>query len=219
MAEIEIPNPHEVHERAENPFTRTVALFVAVYAVGLAIASFGGKDAGKEISLLKQEEAQVDNATKQEEFNTWGQYQSKSTREALYKNDREALEAEKAGTGSSFPAYKVTLLDKLIAEEKRMKADKEELAEKAKTIHEGGEKKVKGLQEQLGVYRRKDPYFDFAEVGFQLGIVLASVSMLAEKKWAFILSLILAALSAVLTVNGFMLLVAVPGIDGGGGHH
>ena len=49
MAEIEIPNPHEVHERAENPFTRTVALFVAVYAVGLAIASFGGKDAGKEI--------------------------------------------------------------------------------------------------------------------------------------------------------------------------
>ena len=43
MAEVEIPDPHEVHEKAENPFSKKVAFAVAVYAVVLAIASAGGK--------------------------------------------------------------------------------------------------------------------------------------------------------------------------------
>ena len=42
MAEIELPNPHEAKERAEDPFTKMVALSVAIYAVVLAIAAAGG---------------------------------------------------------------------------------------------------------------------------------------------------------------------------------
>lgn len=61
----------------------------------------------------------------------------------------------------------------------------------------------------------KDPYFDFAEVGFQIAIVLASVAMLSCRRWAFYASLILVGLAVLLTVNGFALLVAVPGLDGG----
>ena len=41
MPEIDLPDPDESEERASNPFTRRVALFVAVYAVALAISSLG----------------------------------------------------------------------------------------------------------------------------------------------------------------------------------
>lgn len=39
--------------------------------------------------------------------------------------------------------------------------------------------------------------------------------MLSCRRWAFYASLILVGLAVLLTVNGFALLVAVPGLDGG----
>lgn len=51
-----------------------------------------------------------------------------------------------------------------------------------------------------------------------MAIVLASVAMLSGRRWAFIASLFLAVVAALLTVNGFALLVAVPGLDPGAGH-
>lgn len=214
MAEIEIPNPHEVKEKAENPFAKIVALCVAIYAVGLAIAAFGGHNVAKEMMLMKQEEAIAETVSRQDEFNEWNQYQSKSTREALYKNERTKLEAEQKGN-PAMPAYKVELLKQYVSDEAKMKVDKDDLAQKAKKIHDDGAAKVKDIQEKLHRYERKDPYFDFAEVAFQLAIVLASVAMLAEKKWAFAVSVGLAVIALGLTVNGFGLFVAVPGLDAG----
>lgn len=192
MAEIEIPDPHEVKEKAENPFTRQIALFVAVYAVGLAVASFGGHNAAKEMMMAKQEEA-----------NQWNRYQSKSTREALYRNEIWKLEEEeKAGP---LPPFKAALLKKYRDEERRMKEDKKEIEE--------GDKGARHHQQVVALMQRKDPYFDFAEVGFQLAIVMASVAMLAEKKWAFWASVAIGVASLLLTVNGFFLLAAVPGFE------
>ncbi len=192
MAEIEIPDPHEVKEKAENPFTRQIALFVAVYAVGLAVASFGGHNAAKEMMMAKQEEA-----------NQWNRYQSKSTREALYRNEIWKLEEEeKAGP---LPPFKAALLKKYRDEEKRMKEDKKEIEE--------GDKGARHYQHVVALMQRKDPYFDFAEVGFQLAIVMASVAMLAEKKWAFWVSVGIGIASLLLTVNGFFLLAALPGFE------
>ena len=67
MPEVEIPHPHEVHEKAENPFTKAVALAVAVYAVGLAFATFGGHNAAKEMMMAKAEES-----------NQWNRYRRKA---------------------------------------------------------------------------------------------------------------------------------------------
>jgi hypothetical protein len=220
MAEIEIPQPDEIHEKAENPFTRMVALFVAIYAVGLAFAAFGGNNVAKEMFVTKQEEARVESAAQQQEFNTWNQFQAKSIREAIYRNERERLEAEKELIPTEFNAspLKPKLLERAAKEEGRMKTDKDELTAKAKKIHEDGAEKVKELRHELAKLGRQDPYFDFAEVGFQLAIVLASVSMLAGKRWAFVLSLILAIASILFTINGFFLLAAVPGFEGHAAH-
>lgn len=245
----------EVPHEADDPFTKTVALSVAVFAVGLAIATFGGHDVSKEMmvtkqeeakvatlskqdetnieNLAKQEEAKIENLAKQEEFNKWTQYQAKSTREALYKNEMTKLEAEKEG--GSFSPAKEKLLAYYATEAKRMEADKKVLMDEARAIqkdgeakvkakheegeakvkakHEEGEKKVGELEKAFKKYQRKDAYFDFAEVAFQLAIVMASVAMLGKKWWAFLTSVALAVIAVLLTVNGFTLLLAIPGVE------
>jgi Domain of unknown function (DUF4337) len=201
MAELELPNPDEVHEKAEKPFSKTVALAVAVYAVVLAFAAAGGHNVAKEMMMAKQEES-----------NAWNRYQSKSTREALYRNEVIKLEAEKEAAGGTSPPARQKLLDRYLKEEARMKDDKKEIEEGNKDKHEKG---ARDYQTEVKQLQQKDPYFDFAEVMMQLGIVLASVAMLSGKKWAFALSLVLAVLGTLLTVNGFFL------FDGGkllGGH-
>ena len=55
MAEVELPNPKELEEKAEGAFSRRVALVTAVYAVVLAIASLGGNNAMKEMLLAQQQ--------------------------------------------------------------------------------------------------------------------------------------------------------------------
>ena len=52
MADVEIPDPTDVREKSEDPRTRTIALAVAVYAVVLAVSSFGGSNAAKEMMLV-----------------------------------------------------------------------------------------------------------------------------------------------------------------------
>jgi hypothetical protein len=215
MAEVEIPDPHELREKAENPFTKLIALFVAIYAVGLAIASFGASNVTKELLLLKQEQSRVEAEARQKAQNEWNQFQSKSTREAMYKNQATLLEFEKNANPKDFPVWKETQLKYFREEEVRMKTDKTDLAKVAGDLTAKGEAKVAEIEATYHKFERKDPYFDFAEVMFQLAIVLASVAMLAEKKWAFVLSLILAVCAFILMINGFGLFFKIGLLEGG----
>jgi K+-sensing histidine kinase KdpD len=219
MAEVEIPHPEEMHEKAENPFTRTVALFVATYAVGLAIATFGGHNVTKEMLVIKQEESQTKIVYQTDENNEWSQFQAKAIRRALYENQEKMLEIEQKGQKDSFPDYKKEMLTYFTARKADMRKDQDELKAKAEKIRDEGKEKVSKLQKAFATMQQKDPYFDFAEVVFQISIVLASVSMLSGKKWAFILSLVLALIGVFLTFNGFTLLVHVPFLEHGGGGH
>ncbi|MGL6076565.1 MAG: DUF4337 family protein [Fimbriiglobus sp.] len=215
MADVEIPDPDEVKEKAENPFTRLVAFFVAIYAVALAFASLGGGDVDKDKFISKQEEARVESKAQQDEFNTWNRFQAKSIREALYRNERERLETEREVVPAEFNAspLKKMLLERAAKEEARMKADKAELEAEAKAINKTGKDDIQKIRDELSRLDRKDPYFEYGEMGLQLAIVLASISMIANKKWAFALSVVLALVSIVFTINGFYLLAKIPGIE------
>lgn len=185
MPDIEIPDPHEAKEKAEDPFTRRVALFVAIYAVVLAIAAAGGNNAGKDM-LMEQQKA----------TNKWAQYQAKTIREALYLNEAEKLEMELArGTlTGDVQSLAQKSLARIKGKLEEYKKDKEEIMAEAK-----------GHEAHRDDAQRRDPYFDFAEMGLQIGIVLASVAMLSGKRWAFYTSLVLAAIGSVLTANGYLL--------------
>ena len=191
MPDLEIPDPAEREERGDKAFGRRVALVTAVYAVVLAIASLGGNNAMKEMILAQQEAS-----------NQWSYYQAKVIREHLNRGNKLMLEAQLAEpsrlVGAERDKYQALLL-KFADEEKRMNADKKEI-----------EPKARALEAERDRNQAKDPYFDYAEVLLQIAIVCSSVSIIADSRPMFWLSLVLALLGALCTVNGFLLLVRVP---------
>jgi hypothetical protein len=194
MADVELPDPDEVEEKAGDPFTRGVALSVAVYAVVLAVTALGGNNAGKEMMMAQQK------AT-----NQWAYYQAKVMRENLYLLEAEKLELELEVRGASLSSEDRKRLEavraRYAAKAAEYKREKEEIRAEAES-----------LEKERDIAEHRDPYFDYAEVLLQIAIVFASVAMLSRKRWAFYGSIVLAVVGLLLCVNGYALLVKVPGL-------
>ena len=189
MADVEVPDPDDAKEKAGDPFTRRVALFVAVYAVALSVTALGGGNAAKDMMMAQQQAA-----------NMWAYYQAKVVRENLYLLEGEKFDLEmELRSGELTDAARVRMektRDRYRGRAAEYKAEKEEIRSKAEEFEKDRDRAA-----------RRDPYFDFAEVLLQVAIVLASVAMLSGKRWAFYLSLGLAAVGALLGLNGFALIV------------
>src|SRR6266540_2911547 len=158
MAEVELPNPEELHERREDHFSRRVALVTAIFAVLLAVAALGGNHAMKEMIL-----------TQQKSSDQWAFYQAKVIREHQYRAQKLRLEADLAERGASTkPEARrklEDLLKKFEEEEKRYNAEKKDI-----------EKDAKKLEHERDLYQTKDPYVLIAKALLQIAIVMASVS-------------------------------------------
>ena len=186
VAEIEVPNPEEIHERGETSFGRRAALTTAIYAVVLSIASLGGNNTVKEMLLAQQQSS-----------DQWAFYQAKVIREHQYRGQKMLLETQLAEPSTLKGAERAkveALAAKFAEEEKRYNAEKKDI-----------ERDAKKLEQQRDVNRDKDPYFDYAEVLLQIAIVCSSVSILAASRPMFIFSVAVAALGVVSTLNGFLL--------------
>jgi hypothetical protein len=191
VPEVELPDPEELAERRDRAFSRRVALTTAVYAVVLAIASLGGNNAMKEMLLAQQQSS-----------DQWAYYQAKVVREHVNRANKlvfEAHLAEPAAYPAPQRAQYAALAKRVAAEEQRMAADKKEI-----------EREARKLERERDLHRDRDPYFDYAEVLLQIAIVTASVSILAVSRPMFWFSGLLAVLGALLTLNGFTLLVTIP---------
>ena len=199
MPEVELPKPDELHEHAENRFSRRVALVTAVYAVVLAIAALGGNHAMKEM-LLSQQQAS----------DQWAFYQAKVIREHLYRGQKLRLEADLAERDGAITPAARTKLEGLLArlgeEERRYATEKKDI-----------EKTAQKLEHQRDRFAARDPYFLLAEALLQIAIVMSSVSILARSSAIFSFSLALAVLGAVLTGNGYFVLFRLPFLHSG--HH
>ena len=197
MAEVELPNPEELHERREDHFSRRVALVTAVFAVLLAIAALGGNHAMKEMIL-----------TQQKSSDQWAFYQAKVIREHQYRGQKLRLEVDLLERGES---VKPEVRDKLDALMKRFAEEEKRYNDEKKDI----EKEAKKLEHERDVWQAKDPYFLLAEALLQIAIVMASVSILARSRAIFSFSLVLAVAGALLTLNGFFSFVDLPLMPGG----
>ena len=197
MAEVELPNPEELHERREDHFSRRVALVTAVFAVLLAIAALGGNHAMKEMLLAQQKSS-----------DQWAFYQAKVIREHQYRGQKLRLEVDLLERGES---VKPEVRDKLDALMKRFAEEEKRYSDEKKDI----EKEAKKLEHERDVWQAKDPYFLFAEALLQISIVMASVSILARSGAIFGFGLLLAVAGALLTLNGFFSFVNFPLIPGG----
>ena len=191
MAEIEVPNPDELHERGETTFGRRAALTTAIYAVVLSIASLGGNNTVKEMLLAQQQSS-----------DQWAFYQAKVIREHQYRAQKMLLETQLAEPSTVKGAEReklAALAAKFAEEEKRYGAEKKDI-----------EKDAKKLELARDVRQERHPYFEFGEVLLQIAIVSASVSILSTSRPMFWFSLVLAALGAALTLNGFTPLFTLP---------
>jgi hypothetical protein len=197
MAEVELPDPEELHERREDHFSRRVALVTAVYAVLLAVAALGGNHAMKEMLLAQQKSS-----------DQWAFYQAKVIREHQYRGQKLRLEVDLLERGASVSPEVRDKLDGLM---KRFAEEEKRYSEEKKDI----EKEAKKLEHERDRYQLKDPYFLFAEALLQIAIVMASVSILARSGAVFSFSLVLAVAGALLTLNGFFFVVDFPLIPGG----
>jgi hypothetical protein len=197
MAEIELPNPQELHEQAEDRFGRRVALVTAVFAVILSISSMGGNNATKEMLLAQQKSS-----------DQWSFYQAKVIREHLYRAQKQRLEADLLERGAALPPAareKVeALARKWEEEEKRYNVEKKDI-----------EKDAKKLEAVRDLSAIRDPYFDLADVFLQIAIVMSSVSILSKSRPVFYFSLLLAAVGITFTLNGYLIFFQLPWLHDG----
>jgi uncharacterized protein DUF4337 len=191
VAEIEVPNPKEIHERGETSFGRRAALTTAVYAVVLSIAALGGNNTVKEM-LLSQQQAS----------DQWAFYQAKVIREHQYRGQKMLLEAQLAEPSNLKGAERAkieALAARFAEEEKRYNAEKKEIEAEAKKLEAARDHR-----------RERHPYFEFGEVLLQIAIVSASVSILSTSRQMFRFSLVLAVIGVAFALNGFVPIFTLP---------
>ena len=168
------------------------ALTISIFAMVLAITSLGGSNAGKDIT---QENILA--------ANTYAFYQAKSIRQTTLKVAAADMElqllreptmnaAAKEATQKKIEDYKKTI-DRYESEPATQEG-KKELMVRAKE-HEA-------IRDHA---IRQDPWFDYAEGGLQIAIVLLSVSIIGSIPALYFAGLGLGLLGALSALKGFFL--------------
>jgi hypothetical protein len=192
MAEVELPNPHELEEIKEKAFTRRVAMITAVFAVLLAIASLGGTYNMKEMLMAQQQAS-----------NQWSYYQAKVIREHLYRSQSMLLETMLLDRGTTMKAEAKERVEGMIKtmkeEEKRYNQEKKEIEQEAKK-----------LEDKRDLHRAKDPFFEFGEVLLQIAIVMSTIAILTHSAKIFSFAVGSAVLGALFALNGFFMILHLP---------
>jgi hypothetical protein len=186
-------------EREADTFKQRAAVAIAVFAMVLAICGLGGSNAGKEA---------VNNNVLASNY--YGFFQAKNMRQTATELAADAIEhgwlnepavpdAAKAGLRKKLDDYRATVTR--YESEPSTNEGKKELLARAKE------------HEKLRDHALKqDPYFDYAEALLQIAIVLISVSIIASLPWLAMFGGAIGIAGVLLTVNGFLLLVEIPGL-------
>ena len=180
-------------------FKQRAAVTIAILAMVLAICSLGGSNAGKE--------AVNNNVLASNYFNF---FQAKNMRQTSlmlaadeleygWLNDPAIGESTKQAMRAKLDQYRKTVAR--YESEPDTREGKKELIVRARE-HE--EKRDHAL--------KQDPYFDYAEALLQIAIVLISVAIIAHLVWLAFLGGAIGIVGVLLTINGFYLLVEIPGL-------
>jgi hypothetical protein len=187
-------------EKETDVFRTRAAVAIAFFAMCLAITGLGGSNAAKEAfnnNILAS--------------NYFSFFQAKNVRQTSYQLAADDLELGMLGN-PALPedarkaiAAKVDAYRKTIARyesEPDTREGKKELLDRARS------------HEQLRDHALKqDPYFDYGEALLQIAIVLISVAIVANMVWLSYLGGALGLLGVFLSLNGFLLLVEIPGLS------
>ena len=186
--------------KEDDRFKQRAAITIAILAMLLAITGLGGSNAAKEA---------INNNI--HASNLYAFYQAKNMRqmslvlaadefELAWLNDPAIPEATKQTMRGKIADYKKTIAR--YESEPETNEGKKELLAQARTH-------VLARDHAL----KQDPYFDYAEALLQIGIVLISVAIVANVAWLAFIGGGLGIIGALLSLNGFLLLVEIPGLS------
>jgi hypothetical protein len=187
-------------QKESDRFKQRAAITIAFFAMCLAITGLGGSNAAKEAfnnNILAA--------------NFYSFFQAKNIRQTSYQLAADELELAWLNNPALAADTKNTLQEKMnfyrqtakrYESEPDTREGKVELLERARQ------------HEQLRDHALKqDPYFDYAEALLQIAIVLISVAIVADLIWLSYLGGALGLLGVLLSINGFLLLVEIPGLS------
>jgi hypothetical protein len=186
-------------DKESDRFKQRAAVCIAFFAMVLAICGLGGSNAGKE--------ALNNNVLASNFFNF---YQAKNMRQTSlmlaadelehgWLNEPSLPEAARQAMRARLDQYRKTIAR--YESEPDTREGKKELLVRAQE------------HEKLRDHALKqDPYFDYAEALLQIAIVLISVAIIANLAWLSFLGGALGIIGVLLTINGFLLLVEIPGL-------
>jgi len=187
-------------DRESDQFKQRAAIVIAFFAMCLAITSLGGSNAAKEAfnnNILAS--------------NFYSFFQAKNIRQTSYQLAGDELELAWLRNPALPAESRKALQDKLnfyretakrYESEPDTREGKKELLERARQHEELRDRALK-----------QDPYFDYAEALLQIAIVLISVAIVANLLWLSYLGGALGLVGLLLSLNGFLLLVEIPGLS------
>jgi hypothetical protein len=187
--------------KAAEKHRNQAALTIAVLAAVMAVGDLGGDNA---------KDAMIHNNIQASD--TWNFYQAKNIRQTFYKLQADALEREMAAAPDRAGRLQADL-EKYKKTAARYEDEPDAAAPNDATKGEGKKQlmaRAKSYQEAREVAERKNDSFDFAKMALQLAVVLGSVSILAVSRPLLWAAGLLGVVGALLTLNGFLLLVALP---------
>jgi hypothetical protein len=184
--------PHEVFERTvehqhhggehapaePRSSTPIFAITAAMLAVLAAVGSLLSGHAANQ-AILKQTEAS----------DQWAYYQAKSTKGHIYEVGREIVSVLSGASGESKSA-----LDRFEQQKNKYDREKEEIREKAEE-----------LQKESQHEFRQHHYYSLGIASFQVGIVLASISILVHHRATWWLSLVGGLMGILFLMRGVLL--------------
>lgn len=178
---------------------RWVGVYIGILAVLLAVCGMGGGNAAKDANRAHIEAS-----------NTWSFFQAKNIRRSAIMLAAEELELTLATQATMPPPARAAIQAKITdyrAQIQKLTTDPDRKEGLDELFVKG-----KALEADRDLALRRDPYFDWAQALLQIAIVLASVHLIIGNMPLLGLSGVLGALGLLLTLNGFTLAVAVPGL-------
>lgn len=194
-------NTHQTDEDSrKEAFQKKCSIVISLIAALLLINNMGAQNAASQAAFA--------NASA---INTFAFYQAKNIRQ----NDLNLA----ASTLEGMADVAIPLVNEEAKRQLREQAQSHRAkASSYESEPETGEGKKELLQKARQAEATRDlalqkgPYFDFASLALQLAIILFSVVLITNRKTLYASAVAAAVLGTLLSINGFFLLVSIPGL-------
>ena len=188
-------------DKETDQFKTRAAMVIAFFAMCLAITGLGGANATKEAFNSNILAA-----------NFFAFFQAKNIRQTSYQLAADELELT-ALSNPALPAETRKAIEAKVAAYKKTVARYEFGAGHPRRQEGIAGARARTHEEARDRALKQDPYFDYGEALLQIAIVLVSVAIVASLPWLAYIGGALGLVGMLLSLNGFLLLVEIPGLS------